>query len=501
MAVYRRRPRIRLVPLTVGLLLVVALFGGLGFLMSEDRFPGVVLNTARLDSHIKYLSSLSLEGRAVGTEGEISAVQYIRGVLDTIGFKTTVQTVPLQGVTLPAVNLSIGSDNLRRGQDFVITSEAENVNIVELKDERILYGGYCIKTDGNPEDYDNFCSSDVRGRVVLCLVNDPFEGPLTYYGRWVYKVEELRRRGAAGVLLVHTTESAGYGWNVLQSPDGGENIRLMSKDGEKGLKIRAWIAQHVAERILKTSIDRAFEEANTGGLCMQETDMVLHVRLDITTRELYGLNVVGQLDGSARNNEHVIVTSHHDHLGAIERNGEKVIYPGAVDNASGVGKLLELATYFAAMKSQARCCKRTLVVITPTAEESVLLGSSYYADHPQLPLAQCAAVLNMDGMNIWGPTTDSVGIGSERSTLGDILARAAREEGQRVAPDPAPEQGLFFRSDQLPFARKGVPAMKITHGFSFTNHEQDIDEYLNATVWDYNRNVYHQVSRNVAKEH
>jgi len=183
MAVYRRRPRIRILPLAVVALAVVALFVGLGFLMSEERFPGVVLNTARLDSHIKYLSSPSLEGRAAGTEGEISAVQYIRGVLDTIGFRTTVQTVPLQGVTLPAVNLSIGSENLRRGQDFVITSEAENVDTIELKDEEILYGGYCIKTKGNPEDYDSFCSTDVRGRVVLCLANDPFEGPLTYYGR------------------------------------------------------------------------------------------------------------------------------------------------------------------------------------------------------------------------------------------------------------------------------------------------------------------------------
>eukprot|EP00190_Bangiopsis_sp_CCMP1999_P002395 CAMPEP_0198731326 /NCGR_PEP_ID=MMETSP1475-20131203/29230_1 /TAXON_ID= ORGANISM="Unidentified sp., Strain CCMP1999" /NCGR_SAMPLE_ID=MMETSP1475 /ASSEMBLY_ACC=CAM_ASM_001111 /LENGTH=568 /DNA_ID=CAMNT_0044494283 /DNA_START=291 /DNA_END=1997 /DNA_ORIENTATION=- len=497
----------------------------------EHYFPSVpdeivaTLQEDDLDRHIRILASDEFEGRGVGTPGEVKSVEYIAGELASYGFvggaqagrdgpESFLQHVPLQGVmTLPTsvATFTLGdgaSVTTNHGGEVVLSTDLRIESRLGIEDEELVFGGYCINAPGEPHRWNDFERVSVRDKLVLCLVNQPVvddsfgghEAPLTYYGRWTYKFEEMRRMGAKGVLLLHTDESAGYGWGVIESWGATENVRLdpLPDDGTP-LQVRGWISSNLVEKIVPGGVESLFLRAESKNFEPFELGVRVSMSMHMIRRFFSGANVVGVLpaleDDEPLTEEAVILTAHHDHFGIHPDenfgDGDR-IYNGALDNASGVAKLLTIARVFGDLRRQGKGPKRRLIFITPTAEEAVLLGSSFYAKNPVAGhLKKVVAMINFDGMNIWGKTRDIVGIGSELSDIGNLLREAAQEEGMIVANDAEPRQGLFYRSDQLPFALAGVPAVKLCHGKDY--HYQN-ETYFDRVVGLYNDERYHQVN-------
>jgi hypothetical protein len=452
--------------------------------------PDAVLDRIRpdtIDAHLRFLSHPLLEGRAPGTRGGDLAAEYVRAQFRRIGLRPVdgsyFQPVPLVGLT-PEPSLAFelpggGAMEPAYRDDFVLKAGVPEPE-VETEGE-LVYVGYGITA---PEyDWDDYKDVDVRGRVLLMRVNDPgtaatpefFGGrALTYYGRWTYKYEEASRRGAAGVLLVHTDESAGYGWNVVRTSNTGEQYDL-SGTPEFPLGIKGWIsagaaaealrrAGHDPEALARRSEEREFRPVATG--------IRARARVCSRVREVRTANVAGLLPGAdpALAEEVVLLTSHYDHLGTGEgEDGGRVVYHGAYDNAGGVALLLAVAEAAAALPEPPR---RPLLFVSTTAEESGLLGAEWYARHPLFPLARTAAELNLDGANLEGRTRDIAPLGADRSELGETVREAAAAEGMTLRPDPHPEQGMFFRQDHFPLARAGVPALALDHGLDYADRPE-----------------------------
>jgi Zn-dependent M28 family amino/carboxypeptidase len=439
-----------------------------------------------LDAHLRFLSHPLLEGRAPGTRGGQLAVEYIRSHFRRIGLQPVggsfLQPVPMIGLD-PQPRLSLhppGGESMEPAYRDEYVAEAGVPEIDTAVDAELVFVGFGIRA---PEyEWDDYAGVDVRGKVVLVRVNDPgsqdtpedtpdfFAGTaLTYYGRWTYKFEEASRQGAAGAILIHTDESAGYGWNVVRNSNTGEQYSLAGTP-EHPLQLRGWIKHAVAHDALwragldlaeldRRSVQRGFRPVPTG----------IQVRAEVRSemREVVTANVVGVLPGSdpARRDEVVILSSHYDHLGTgTDANGKRVVYHGAYDNASGVALLLAVAEAAAALPERP---PRSLLLMSTTAEESGLLGAAWYVRHPLVPLARTAAVLNVDGANLQGRTLDLAPLGVERSELGEYIREAAGAEGMEIAAESHPEQGMFFRQDHFPFARAGVPALALDHGLHF----------------------------------
>jgi hypothetical protein len=435
-----------------------------------------------LDAHLRFLAHPLLEGRAPGTRGGQLAVEYIRAQFQRIGLQAPggshLQPVPMVGLDpQPELSLQLpdGGTLEPAYRDEYVAEAGVPETEVEV-DAELVFVGFGIHA---PEyDWNDYEGIDVRGKVVLIRVNDPgteetpdfFGGKaLTYYGRWTYKFEEASRQGAAGAILVHTDESAGYGWNVVRNSNTGEQYSLAGTP-EHPLQLRGWVKHAVAHDALwraglnlaeldHRSIQRGFRSVPTG--------IRVRARVRSEMREVATANVVGLLPGSdpARRDEVVLLSSHHDHLGVgTGPDGEPVVYHGAYDNASGVALLLGIAEAAAALPEPPT---RSLLFVATTAEESGLLGAEWYARHPLLPLAGTAAVLNVDGANLQGRTRDLAPLGTDRSELGRYVTEAAAAEGLEISPEPHPEQGMFFRQDHFPFARAGVPALAFDHGLRF----------------------------------
>jgi Zn-dependent M28 family amino/carboxypeptidase len=458
-----------------------------------------------VDAHLRFLSHPLLEGRAPGTRGGLLAQEYIAAQFERMGLEPVdgawTQPVPMVGMDPhPRLELAAPGGPIlpAYGDEYVLEA---GVPLPEVSlDTELVFAGYGITA---PEyGWDDFEDVDVRGRVLLVRVNDPgteatpdfFGGKaLTYYGRWTYKYEEASRRGAAGVLLLHTDESAGYGWNVVKTSNTNEQFDLAG-DPEFPLQVRGWIAQpaaraalaaagHDLDALLAASEAKDFRPVPTG------IGVRAHVHSDL--REVATANVVGLLPGSdpARADEVVIVSAHYDHLGMrTADDGERHVYHGAYDNASGVALLLAVAEGLA--RAPARP-PRPFLFVSTTAEESGLLGAEWYARHPLFPLATTAAVLNVDGANLWGRTEDIAPLGTDRSELGALVRAAAGAEGMEVAPEQHPEQGMFFRQDHFPFARAGVPALAMDHGLRYEGRPEGWGQ---ARYQEFNTRHYHQPS-------
>ena len=466
------------------------------------------LDTARARRHLETLASDAFEGRGTGTPGERRAVAYVEREMRRIGLApgapdgTYRQRVPLLGST------PVGTQPLRfsRGDSsYAATFVTDFTLSTDLADERaamdgeLVFVGYGIANPG--ERWDDFKGVDVRGKILLAFVNDPpatAEEPalfqadtLTYNGRWTYKYEEARRRGARGILLIHTLGTAGYPYQVLSASAPREQIQLATPP-ENPLQLKGWITRPVAEQVAAmagTTLDAWFEQAATRDFRPRPTGVRVQVQAGFTPRRFTGTNVLARLEGRSAPDEAIVYTAHHDHLGkddALIAQGRDGIYNGAVDNASGVAMLLTLAEAFKALP---QAPARTVLFATLTAEESGLLGAGYYAENPSVPLAQTIANLNVDSGNTAGRTRDIVGIGAERSELMGLLREAAATEDLTVTPDPQPNQGGFFRSDQLAFARGGVPAVFFNTGRDFDGRPEGwADEYFNR----YRMERYHQ---------
>jgi Zn-dependent M28 family amino/carboxypeptidase len=392
---------------------------------------------------------------------------------------TFVQKVPLVGITADAgMKLSLSGKGrpmeLKYREDFMAWTKRV-VETVSL-DAEMIFVGYGVQA---PEfGWDDFKGMDIKGKVIVVLVNDPpledatkFGGPaMTYYGRWSYKFEKAAELGAAGCFIIHETGPAGYPWEVIKNGRFGEQFDLNPADKNMGrAAVEGWTTWDAAARIFKAAghdLDALKKSALSADFKPVPLNLRARLAIKNTLRTIDSRNVVAKLVGSGERlkNEYVIYTAHWDHFGiGPEINGDK-IYNGAQDNASGTAALLEMARAFKALTVPPR---RSILFLATTAEEQGLLGSEYYAKNPLYPLADTAAVLNMDGMNMHGRTNDIVFIGKGSSTLDEMVEAAAREQKRTVQADPEPEKGFFYRSDHFPFAKQGVPAFNPNRGVDY----------------------------------
>lgn len=465
---------------------------------------------------VKRLAADDFEGRGPGTAGGKRAARYIADELKAGGVKPANKGSYFQNVKLvgaeadPNTVLEVagpsGTLSLKFADEFVAATSAQAADVAV--DAELVFAGYGIDApqynwndySGNPADY--------RGKVLMIMVNDPpatvaepnlFGGKaLTYYGRWTYKFEEAARRGAAGVILIHTDESAGYGWNVVRTSNRGWRYEIARAPNEKTpfLKLKSWVTNEAAEKILKSGrldLNRLRESAKTRAFKPVKTGIRVKINLKSQMQTFDSPNVVGLIDGSDAKlkNEYVIYTAHWDHLGIGEAGarGDR-IYHGAYDNASGVATVLGIADVIAKLPKERRP-KRSVLFLFPTAEEQGLLGAEYYSQRPLVPLSKTAANINIDGVNSFGKTSDFSALGAERSTLGRAVDEAARERRLTLRPDTRPEQGYFFRSDHFPFAKVGVPSISLRRGETFATA---LTAEAAAFLRNYEAKHYHQVS-------
>lgn len=496
------------------LLVSIAFVSGGGAASSPD-FPKI--DSALLLQHIKLLSSDKLGGRAPGTEGENYAVAYIEAQFRSLGLKqgntdrTYLQKVPMIGILPdPAMSLTFRKQDksirLKYMEDFVAWTR-RTVTDTALDKSPLLFVGYGIQA---PEfGWDDYKGVDVRGKTLVMLVNDPpvpdprnpakldpkvFGGDaMTYYGRWTYKYDIAGEKGAAGVLIVHQTAAAGYPWPVVEG-FGGERFNLVSADNNRGKpNVEGWISVEQARRLFGMSgqnFDSLKKRAATRAFRPVPLDVTASVALHNTMRTIASRNVLARLEGSdpKLKDEYIIYTAHWDHLGIGKPvNGDR-IYHGAVDNASGVAGLLEIARAFEKLPTPP---KRSILFLSVTAEEQGLLGSGYYAKNPIYPLAKTLAEINMDGLNMHGRTKDITIVGLGNSDLDDYARQVAARQGRVLAPDPEPEKGFYYRSDHFPFAQQGVPGLNADSGIDYVGKPAGYGKKVRD---DYTANDYHKPS-------
>jgi len=495
--------------------LIVAICA-VGFSQQRGR-SSPALNENAIRARIKFLSSDLLEGRGTGARGGEIAANYIAAQMEALGLKgagangSFFQPVSLVGVKAdPNTKLTVsgrnGKESFKFADDYVAFtgSQTEAVDV----DADMVFVGYGIDAPeqhwndykGGPEDY--------RGKILVMLVNDPpatTEEPnlfgakaLTYYGRWTYKYEEAARRGAAGVILLHTEQSAGYPWSVVRTSNGSWRFDIARNPGADTpfLKIRSWVTDDTARRIMKLAgqdLDSLRAKAASRDFKPLALNLRGMINLKSEVKRVQAPNVVGILPGRdpKLRDEYVVYSAHWDHLGigAPDKNGD-TIYNGALDNATGVASVLAIAEALSELPPAQRP-RRSSLFLFPTAEEQGLIGAEWYSKHPLVPLDKTAADVNLDSMNVLGPTNDFVPLGAERSSLKAVVEAVARERGLRVSPDARPEQGSFYRSDHFPFARVGVPSISLKEGNDYVGHTREWgEEQFKA----YNTAHYHQPS-------
>ena len=450
--------------------------------------PASVLESiaaADLLEDITRLASDEFEGRAPASRGEELTVDYLEGRFREMGLQGGAaeggfrQKVPLVGITAnPNVRLSVTSRRtsviLEYGTDFMawtkrVADEAE-------MDAELVFVGY--GTVAPEYGWDDYKGVDVKGKVLVMLVNDPplddenmFGGKaMTYYGRWTYKFEIAAEKQAAGCLVIHETEPAGYPWEVVSGGWSGEQFDLMTPDRNAGrAEVEGWLSLRAAQALARMAgkrFHRLKEEAASPDFQPVPLGLKATIKLRNKIRTLDSSNVIAKIEGSdpELRDQYVAYVAHWDHLGVGNPLGGDSIYNGAIDNASGTAALLELAETFAALEIPPR---RSVLFMAVTAEESGLLGSKYYARNPVYPLVKTAAVVNMDSLNVWGETKDITVIGLGNSTLDETVRTIARRQGRRVRSDPEPEKGYFYRSDHFEFAKEGVPALYAESGVDY----------------------------------
>ncbi len=421
-----------------------------------------------IKSHIQRLASDEMEGRAPGGKGEELATAYISDFYKSIGLKTQFQAVPMVGITSTVSPMKLtgkgGTKTLKYGDEFVAWSKREQNSISTNAD--LVFCGYGVTA---PEYKWNDFKDDVKGKIIVVLINDPqledqskFGGKaMTYYGRWTYKFEEAARQGAAGALIIHETPFAGYPWEVVRGSWSGEQFDIVRPDkGASTVPLQGWITRDVAAALFKSAgmdLDDLKKKALQPDFKPIPLGTKASVDIKNQSRHVDSKNVLGVLEGSEKPDEFVIFTAHWDHLGLGEpQNGDK-IYNGAVDNASGVAMIMEIAR--AATKLQPKP-KRSIAFVAVTGEEQGLLGSGYYADNPVFPLKKTLANINIDEGNVFGRNDNQIEvIGFGYTDLEDILKDVVAKQGRKITPDLEPEKGFYFRSDQFSFAKKGVPAL------------------------------------------
>ena len=491
----------RILPILFGLFPTVAAFSE-GW-SPRERSASESIQAAQLAAHTRFLADDLLEGRGAGARGDELAMRYIAAQYERLGLQpggdlgSYYQKFEIVGlrselVAPPTLSGPRGQMALSPPTDAIVAPGSQSPS-ASVKEAEIVFVGYGISA---PEQrWDDFKGVDVRGKVLLVMNNDPADDPKLfagktrlYYGRWTYKYEEAARHGAAGVILIHTTPSASYPWQVVQSSWSGEKFELPA-GREPPLQVKMWTTEEASRKLVALGghdLDQLRRNAERRDFRPVPPGVKLTVALETQLRRLQTANVLGLLPGSDERlaRELVVVTAHHDHLG---QKGS-AIYHGALDNASGVAELLALAE---SMSRLAPRPQRSVLFAAVGVEESGLLGSAYYCAHPTVPPERIAANLNIDGINIWGRTRDVTPLGFGKSSLDEIIRAAAVEQGRTLSDDPFPDRGHFYRSDQFSFAQIGVPSVYLGGGTDFLGHDR---AWGRARIEEYERRNYHQPS-------
>jgi Zn-dependent M28 family amino/carboxypeptidase len=435
-------------------------------------------------AHLEFLADDALEGRAPGTRGGLLAQKYIGAQFERLGLKpagdsgTYYQRVPIIALT-PQPSLAVTGPTampLEWKKDYVLWS-MRNDSLVNLKGDLVFVGYGIVAPEQHWNDY---AGADVKDKIVVVLVNDPglqdstiFRGKiLTYYGRWTYKIEEARRQGAAGILIIHTTESATYPWTTVLSGWTGPQVRLETPPSS--LMIAGWLQQETAARLFQAggqALAQLTAAAARPGFKAVPLGVTVSASVKSSIRRTETANVLGRLPGRGPHaDEAVLIGGHYDHFGiGTPVNGDS-IYNGAEDNASGTAAVMTAAEAF--VRSGVRP-DRSIIFVGFAAEESGLIGSQALADHPPVPLRDVATILNLDVMNLYGRTTDVSALGLDQSTLGKAFTAAAAAEGLKVSTNQeALITGSYFRSDHFSLARVGVPGTSIENGSSYVGRPE-----------------------------
>ncbi len=460
-------------------------------------------------AHVRFLSHDLLEGRAPGTRGDLLTQSYIATQMQLLGLQpggengSYIQRVPIVAMKTDKsvkMNLSGGgsSAQLGFGPDFIVFTGNQETD-VNVKDAEIVFVGYGIVAP--EQEWDDYKNVDVSGKVLLMMNNDPstedpkfFGGKArTYYGRWTYKYEIAAKKGAIGAIVIHTTESAGYGWNVVESSWSGERFELSQKPGIPRIAFKAWTSHDATQKIMSMAgkeLSKLVGSAEKRSFQPVPLGVKVSMSLKTGKRNVETANVLGALPGSdpQLKKEAVIFTGHHDHFGIGKSIDGDSIYNGALDNATGTSAVLGLARMYSTLPHPP---KRTMIFATVAAEEYGLIGSQFYAENPTVPPGRLAANINIDGINIFGRTKDIIMVGLGKSSIDNTLKSVAAWQGREVKPDQFPEQGSFYRSDQFNFAKIGVPCMYLDAGVEYIGKPADfgkkkVDEYISKN--------YHQPS-------
>jgi len=477
------------------LLTAIVCFAASASLLAEDELAlrlQPALETITPDgllAHIKVLASNEFEGRSPGTKGEELSVKYIADQFKKIELKpgnpdgTYTQEVPLAGIkSEPRMSFTIGDKTmvLKYPDDFVASSARLQPEI-KIDKANVVFVGYGVVA---PEyGWNDYKDVDVRGKTLLMLIGDPpvpdpkdpaklsdkiFKGKaMTYYGRWTYKYEIAAQKGAAAAIIIHETELAAYPWQVVRSSWGKENFELDNPNKNMdAISARSWITLEVAKKLF-ADCGQDFDALKKSAITKEFRPVALNAKANVEIkqeiRSFKSHNVIGKLEGDdpKLRDEYIICTAHWDHLGRHPELQGDQIFNGAIDNASGVASVIQLAAAFKKLNPPP---KRSVLFMATTAEEAGLLGAKYYAEHPLYPLEKTFADLNIDGINPWGKTHDLEDLTDRNSTLDDLLGEAAARQGRVMKPSSEPEKGGFYRVDSFEFAKAGVPALHAARG-------------------------------------
>jgi len=520
-AVAKRRYRTRM---KISRLLLALSFSAAASLLGNDELKERLqpaLETITPDgllAHIKVLASDEFEGRAPGSKGEDLSIKYITDQFKKIGLKpgnpdgTYVQEVPLAGIkSEPRMSFVIGDKtmDLKYQDDFVASSARLQPEIKIEKSDLVFVGYGVVAPEYGWDDYKNV---DVRGKTLLMLIGDPpvpdpkdpsklddkmFKGKaMTYYGRWTYKYEIAAQKGAAAAIIIHETEPAAYPWQVVRSSWGKENFELDNPNKNMdAVSARSWITLDVAKKLLADS-GQDFDALKKSAITKDFRPVVLNAKANIAIkqqiRSFKSHNVIGKLEGSdpKLNGEYVIYTAHWDHLGRHPELQGDQIFNGAIDNASGVASVIELAAAFTKVNPPP---KRSVLFMATTAEEAGLLGAKFYAEHPLYPLEKTLADINLDSMNVWGKARDIEDLSLGFSTVDDLLAAAAKGQGRSAIPDSRPDKGKIYRADNFEFSKAGLPSLYIGKG----EHLVSRPETAPLRSDEFDATDYHQVTDEV----
>ena len=471
------------------------------------------MTPADFAEHVRVLASDEFEGRAPGTAGEEKTVEYLKAQFQRMGLKpgngdSWFQTVPMLETTAHesaamTVDVKGKPHTLAFGTDMVIGTRTGQPE-VKIDASDMVFVGYGV--DAPEQKWNDYAGIDVKGKTVVMFVNDPgfhakdatlFDGKrMTYYGRWTYKFEEAGRKGAAAALIIHDTEGASYGWDVVKNSWSGAQYDLRAADDPAPrVPLQGWITSDAAKALFADAgldLDKMRAAAGKRGFKPMPLPAKASVTLKSTIAEKESRNVLALLPGAETPNEAIVYMAHWDHLGnhAGEKNPDgssDVIYNGAIDNATGVAGILEIAELLASGAKP----KRSVLFAAVTLEESGLLGSKYYVAHPSIPLAQTVGVINLDAMSVAGRSRDITVVGMGNSGMEDILKPIAERQGRKLVEESNPAGGYYFRSDHFNFAKAGVPALYPDGGTDLLEGGTAAGD---AAGKIYNENHYHKPS-------